>query len=412
MAALLAVWLMPKFWSGTRPAGVPFGIVFIPGTENFGTQDFALHLSYLQQIWHQSVAHPYRLDDQEQMVKLWFPRMASGLPHAYSPVTLVMTLPLLGMTPGWAYFLVTLLNAVLLVLLTAFYLLPRVKNSVQAGALLAAFCGYVLFDIFLMGQTAIITTSLLAASMVLLKKRSTDKGRWNLSGEILLGLLLYFMAIKPSVALILAALLAGERAWKPLIIAGFGFVLTWLLLVGHYGGVVSGLRDYLWILNHYCQADMTPFMRPGLVPGISTNLTSCLTILFPAQNAHIFLASRWLFEGLTLILLLARLMGRINLSTQFQGLLWTFLLFCPHLLVTEDFVICLLIGEGSFFRPDRYAALKILLVFLLVNLVMGTWTTWPLFFVVKLILAGWWLMDLISTSSKTPDNSLAADQEL
>ncbi len=287
------------------------------------------------------------------------------------------------------------------------YLLPRIKNSVQAGAVFASFFSYVLLDVFLMGQTSIVTTCLLAAGVVLLETRSKRTGRERLLADLLLSLILYLLAIKPSVGLILVALIIGERIWMALLACGVGLLLTWVLLANHYGGLIAGLQDYLWILNHYCQADMTSFLRPGLAPGISTNFTSALTIFAPEHNAAIFLASRLIFEGLIFALIVARWFKRISFSTQLQGLLLTFLLFCPHLLVTEDFVICLLIVEGNFFRPGWSALPKILLVFLLVNLILiGNLFTGPgsnplpLAFAAKVILASWWLLDLVRGSGR------------
>jgi hypothetical protein len=94
---------------------------------------------------------------------------------------------------------------------------------------------------------------------------------------------------------------------------------------------------------------------------------------------------------------------RIDLSCQFQGLLWSFLLFSPHLLVTEDIAICLLAVQGTFFRPGTGAQLKLLLIFVPVNLCfllvmqgMVSWMALPLFFVIKLVLACWWLTDILT----------------
>jgi hypothetical protein len=141
VAAAGAIGYAPKFWSAPRPADVPYGVSLIPGTDNFGTQDFAIHLNFLRQTWHESIRHPYQLEDQERIAKNWYPRMATGFPMAYSPVALVLALPLLAISPESAYFVVTFLNAALLLLLTWLYLLPRMTNSVQAGAVLATLCG-------------------------------------------------------------------------------------------------------------------------------------------------------------------------------------------------------------------------------------------------------------------------------
>jgi len=169
VAALLAVWVTPRFWSAPRPANVPYGVICLPDTNLVGTQDFAYHINYLRQIWHKSVAHPYRLAEQERIVRTWQPLASMGFPHAYSPVALATALPLLAIPVPWAFALFTFFNAALLILLTYRYLLPRIKNLVQGGAVLATFCSYALFDTFNMGQTSITTTCILAAGYVFFK---------------------------------------------------------------------------------------------------------------------------------------------------------------------------------------------------------------------------------------------------
>ncbi len=400
--AALAVLIAPKLWSGERSSGVPYGVVVLPGTNAFAAQDFAYNLNYLRQIAQRTVAHPYRLDAQEHMVRTWYARTSMGLVHGYSPVALVMASPLLMLPVEWAYALFTFFHAVLFVLLTVFYLLPRMKNSVQGRALLASFCSYALLDIWAMGQTAIVTTSILAAGAALLRNRSWT-GALLLRRDLILGGLFFVLAAKPSIALILAAMLIGERVWRPLGFAAIALASTWALLADHYGGFWIGLRDYAWLLNHYCQADATPFMRPGLSPEISTNLTSFVTKLAPGWNGAAFHSSRVLFEGLIFGLVILRWSKRISFSTQFQGLLWTFLLFCPYLLVTEDLAVCLLAVEGPFFRPGPGAAFKVLLVFLMVNLwLRGLAGGLPFVFPVKLTLAVWWLADLIFLQRRFP----------
>jgi hypothetical protein len=394
VVAVLGVFVAPKFWSGPRPAEVPYGIILIPGSDSFGIQDFACHMNYLHQIWNRAIDHPYRLRDQEQVMRTWYPRTTVGFPHPYSPVTMVVASPLMQIPVEWAYFLWTLCNAALLLLLTGFYLIPRMMNPVQAFAVLAVFCSYLVLDIFNMGQSAFASTGLVAAGYLLLSRRST----WppSLGRDLLLGLVLFVLCAKPSIALILFAMAVSERAWRPVILAGIGLMVTWVALAPHYGGYVGGLQDYAWLLNHYTPAYMTPLFSEGLPPGISTNFNAFVTTFMPGWNAGVFQFSRYVFEGLVLLLIFLRWTKRISLSTQFQGLFWTFLIISPYMLVTEDFVICLLAVEGNFFRGGPGATVKVVLVLLLANIWLGPLIHWPLTFTLKVVLAAWWLIDLMT----------------
>lgn len=397
--ALLGVWVAPKFWSGPRPEGVPYGVKLIPGKNAFGTQDFACHINYLQSIWNRSVEHPYRLEDQERIVRSWYPRNSMEFPHAYSPVVLVLGSPFLAMKVEWAFFLWALINAGLLLALTWGYLLPRIKNPTQGFAIMAVFCSYLLLDIFNMGQTALATTTLYAGSFLLLRDRSACHPV-QLSRDLVLFAALYALAAKPSIALIVFAMVIGQRAWRPLLLAMSGLLFTWAILAPYYGGYVAGLTDYSWLLNHFCSADMIPIFRGGLTPSISTNFTAFVTTLRPEWNREAFFLSQIIFEGLVVLLTLLRWSKRISFSTQFQGLLWTLLLFCPYLLVTEDFAICLLAVEGTFFRNGLGGAVKVLLVLLAANIWIGASLGWPLSFALKFVLAIWWLLELVLASRR------------
>ena len=398
--AVLTVVGMPTIWSMHRSADVPFGLHAYPDRPGYEIQDFAFHLNILHQIWNESVPHPYRLDDQEKMVRMWFPGLDGGMPHAYSPVALAIGMPLLAVSPFWAYFAITLLNAIFLLLLTRYYLLPRTRNTVQAAALLATFLGfYVLYLIFYMAQSALITTCLLAAGFVLLQKRPQQQGGARLMADFLLGCALYFTVAKPSLTPLLAIMILAEGAWLPLFVAGVGLAITWLLLGNHYGGYISGLQDYGALLSHYRQSDMTPFFASVWAPDKFTNFASALTALIPGSDALSFLLSRILFGGLLCGLFVARWFRWISLSNLYHGVLWTFLLFCPYLLATEDIAICLLIVEGNFFRSGSGAPWKVVLVlFLMGPFALGL--VFPVFFFIKLVLALWWLVDLVTYRSK------------
>jgi hypothetical protein len=392
--ALLAVAIAPLFWSGPRPEGVPYGMKLVPGTNSFGMQDFACYMNYLRQIQHRSVEHPYRIENQERIFRNWCPKTSMGFPHGYSPVALVLALPFLALKVEWAYFLWTLIDAGLFLALTWGYLFRRMKNLTQGFAIMALFCSYLPFDIFNMGQTALATTCLSACGYLLLRDRA-KRGLASAGRDILLALTLYALAAKPSIGMILFAMAVSQRAWRPVILAGAGLMLTWALLAPRYGGYIEGLKDYIWLLNHYCDADLTPFLRGSLGPAVSTSFTPFVTAFNPEWNEGAFLLGRFIFESLIVLLMFLGWSKRISLSTQFQGLLWAFLLFCPYLLVTEDFALCLLVVEGTFFRDGLGGAIKVLLVWVAANIWIGTLLHCPLPFAIKLVLAVWWLLELI-----------------
>lgn len=370
---------------------LPFGVGAITGGHNIRVQDFAINLNYLRQVSLRLCPHPYRLADQEEIIKHWIPFAMSGMPHGYSPVALVVAYPLLQLPERLAFQLFDFLNVVLLVVLTACYLLPRISNGAQGAAVLASFLGYSLANTIYMGQTSVGTTCTLALGMVLLHRREEKAAGWGL--DIALALILWVLAAKPSIAIVLATLLLGSRAWRALTICAFFLLATWLALSSWYGGIWSGLQDYFWLLNHYCRDDMTPFMQRGMNPAFSTNLNAFLTINFPALGETSFTLSRFLVLGGLLLLIALRWMKLLTLSGQFQGALWIFLLFSPYIAAPEDWVICLLAVEGIFFRPGWLAVFKVVLVFLIVNLQIGLLTHEPWFFPAKLTLAVWWLAD-------------------
>ena len=94
--AIAAVAVAPKFWS-TRPAGMPFGCLPIPGSNTVGMQDFSVHMNYLHRILDGSLRHPYQLAGQEQTVRAWSPSLRNGFAHAGNDVNPTSGRPVLKM---------------------------------------------------------------------------------------------------------------------------------------------------------------------------------------------------------------------------------------------------------------------------------------------------------------------------
>jgi hypothetical protein len=201
---------------------------------------------------------------------------------------------------------------------------------------------------------------MLGAIWFLLRREKSDE--WSIPG---LAILTWAICMKPSIAIIALALLAGARAWRALGLTVFLLAVTWAVLGPLYGGWWSGLRAYADLLGHYYESAMIPFMRDVFTRHGDTGANAYFTTLFPGHSALFFTASRVLFLAATALLLALRWSGRLTSSEHFRGMIWVFLMLCPYLLPSEDCIICLLIVEGGFFRSRniwRDGALLLLMI--------------------------------------------------
>jgi hypothetical protein len=367
------------------PIHLPFG-VFRDSGGNVYLQDFSYNVLYLKGIKERMVPHPYRLADQETLIRRMVPGITAGMTHAYSPVGLVLALPFISVPGAEAYLIYTSFAAIASVLLFCFYLLPRVESRLQLYALSAGALGVCLFVAFQLGQSSLITTPILGAFWMLLQKRTSLT---TLSADTLLALLFWILCLKPSLALIPLFLLLGAGAWRVLAIGILLLLATWIFTSGYYGGFWTGLQDYMVLLNHYDNEEFTPFMQRGNDFAFAASLTS----FDPHLSVHLFSLDRSLVLFSNLALLSLRWTSRITASEHFQGAIWIFLLFSPYLSGSEYWILCLLITEGRFFKSSTfpYAFGKFLLISGIVS--FGTIT---LLFVCKWLLFSWIVMESIS----------------
>ncbi|MCE0483714.1 MAG: hypothetical protein LV479_05695 [Methylacidiphilales bacterium] len=340
--------VLAKLQAASDP-GLPFGISSAHGAVY--AQDFSYNMLYFHGIKDRLVPRPYRLEDQEAMMRQILPGITSGMSHAYSPVAFVLVQPLLLVSGQKAYLIYTILCGLSALALYYFYLLPRVEVPVQFYALtICAICVWVV-TIFAVGQSPIITTALLGGFWALLTARPTQ---CTVARDLAIAVLFWALCLKPSVAILPALLLLGSKAWRPLSLGAALLLITWTALANFYGGWWTGLNDYLYLLNHYHNADFTPFMQRFSQSDDSKRFSA---FLFSLDRGAIF------FLGIALIILVWT--KRITPSEQFQGTIWLFLLFSPYLLPSENWVLCLLVVEGVFFRKQNsvfsYAKLFLLM---------------------------------------------------
>lgn len=382
---LCVIWASFVIWANlslsvmraeNRAQNLPVGVFsFSDGTVL--TQDFAYNLLFLKGVQERLVSHPYRLEDQENLLRRMVPEGTQGMTHAYSPVAFVLALPLLSISGGHAYLLYTILCAAGVLLLFYFHLLPQVESLLQIYALLACTVSVCVMLGLIVGQSALITTTFLGALWCLLKRRPTS---CSLVSDILIAALFWALSFKPSLTLIPLALLLGARAWRPVVLGLLLLLATWICVADYYGGWWTGFRDYLFLLNHYDNADFTPFFQRGYETPDHQHLTRLL-----------FSLDRDLILATSLSLIILRWMRRITGSEQFQGLVWAFLLLSPYLLPSENWIICLLVVEGSFFQSRNLAVIagKFLLLCAVLNLRSGLVFPWPVDAYLKWLLFAW-----------------------
>lgn len=375
---LLTAWLSIVLPTLQTNKDLPFGIFSFPNGE-VCAQDFAFNMLYFKGIHERLISHPYRLADQEKLIRKLLPALQSGLSHAYSPIAYVLALPLLAVSGYHAYLIYTILSALGIVLLFYFYLLPRVECPLQFYALMLCAASLCLMIAFAVGQSVLITTTFLGVFWGLLRQR-TASAAFPIHRDILLATLFWALCLKPSVAIIPLLLLLGAQAWRALAIGAALLLVTWISVANHYGGLWTGLEDYFYLLNHYHNADFSPFMQRRH----ETAAHALLTIrLFALKRALI------LVLGLTLLIL--RWKQIITLPEHFQGVVWIFLLVSPYLLPSEDWILCLLIVEGPFFNAKMSAAawVKLLLLFGIMDLRAGLTFPETMNFQLKCLLFAW-----------------------
>ena len=343
---LLCLWLIFVVFSVNRlladlqaknDRDLPFGILSSNGIVS--AQDFAYNMLYFKGIRERLVPNPYRFEDQEQMIRQLLPSMTSGRTHAYSPVGFVLALPLLTFSGRDMYLIYTILSALGFALLYYSYLLPRAEHPLQLAALAICALSVWFVTTFAVGQSSVLTTTLIGALWCLLKRRPAASSIWI---DISIAMLFWMVCLKPSVAIIPFMLLLGVRAWRPLVLGMAMLLITWISVAKYYGGWWTGFWDYLYLLNHYHDAGFTPFLR-----------TVNEAALDKDQALMLFSVKRDLLLFSSLALLILRLIRRITGSDHFQGMVWAFLLFSPYLMPSENLILCLLVVEGSFFCSDN-----------------------------------------------------------
>jgi hypothetical protein len=389
----LALWLGLLVWwmnlsmerlEAHNDPRLPFGV--ISTSKGIVAQDFSYQLLFFRGIRDRLASRVYTMAGQEKLLRQELPGIDSGMSHAYSPVAFILMLPLLGLPGSGSYLVYTVLVTIGIFLLFQFDLFPRAKSFFQLIALLICVTSVCIWADFAAGQSALLTTSLLGAFWVVLRRNAQR----SLSSDLLVAVLFWALCLKPSVAIIPLFLLLGARAWRAFEIGLLLILITWFCVADHYGGRWIGLRDYAFLLNNYHNGGMGDFMRRGHQSAVSLGAT-----------ASIFSLERNLLLVAGVSLLFLRWSRRLNASEHFQAMLGIFLLFSPYLLPSEDWILCLLVVEGSFFQTRNavQAGIKLLLLAAILDLRFPL-VGFDVVFSLKCLLAAWMLWETVSVRSR------------
>jgi hypothetical protein len=390
LCVLLVGWMGLVLPTLQMNKSLPFGMFSAPNG-SVCAQDFAYNMLYFRGIQERVVPNPYRLADQEKLIRQLLPVSQQGLSHAYSPVAYVLAQPLLLLSGYQAYLVYIVACALGIFLLFYGDLLPRTQSPLQLYALAICACSLCLVAAFAVGQSALLTTTVLGAFWYLLRRRDFAAGP-SFGRDLALAALFWVLCLKPSVAIIPALLLIGAQAWRALVIGAAFLFVTWLCVADRYGGFWTGLADYLYLLNHYHNADFSPFMQRGSETAAQSSWT-----------AHLFAIDRNLILILGTVLVVLRWKKRISLSEHFQGVMGLFLLFSPYLLPSEDWILCLLVVEGAFFNAPLsiLSALKLALIIAIMDLREGLTFPFAINYPALCLLFAWIFWELL-TSRRNP----------
>ncbi|MEM1060264.1 MAG: glycosyltransferase family 87 protein [Verrucomicrobiota bacterium] len=351
LLTVLGTWQMLA--SQQAQSGAPFGVFSWDEPDSpIAIVDFPTHLNFTRHFWAGEPPRPYTMEAQQAMVRAWVPNAGHGMPFAYSPVAVLLAAPMTLLPTGLAYLLWGLANAAAATLVWRCYLAPRVRDLPGLILALAGTLSLSFFSTLIIGQTSILTTVAIAGIWALLWDFARQEWRpLELRGSLLAGGLLFLVASKPSVAIAAGFLLLGARAWRALGVAAALCLATSLAMSPVLGGFPQWIGDYVALLGGYNQEQIGDFMRPGIPPQILTSLLGFLDQAGPGSPARNAAVCQVLWLGGSLLLCGLVLTRRLPPGAYFRLTLVWFLIFCPHVSATEDWLLVLAVVEPRAWPP-------------------------------------------------------------
>ena len=172
--------------------------------------DFSYNMLFLRGVHDRTIARPYQMEGQAQMARIILPESGSGMHHAYSPVSFDPHSPasLRHQFPG----LYRLFHHHRRRHPVADLLLSPAQPSrsrCNSAFLAIALPSVATMEALVVGQTAMLTTVLIGALWILLRRRQQSTGH-PLVLDLALALLFWTICFKPSIGFVPFILLAGR----------------------------------------------------------------------------------------------------------------------------------------------------------------------------------------------------------
>jgi len=346
------------FWMIVVPAlqAQNFGITFFPDGR-IEIRDFPSILVFAKAFWKGTAN--YDVQSYISATSEWAGRpLDIALPFPYSPTMLWLLGPFCPLPTAWAFTLWTILG------LCVVWRLAGPRWPIWVGV---AFFSPTAMLCFSLGQTVLLSTAalLFLSSLYPASGREPAEGSWRIWVG---GVVLWALSAKPQVAVTAGLALVGARQWRILAVALAMTAFSTLLLAPRLG--VHGFLGYLGMLAHY-DTQTTEFFGRNLFPEKMGNLRALLHITFGLGDTLAFRCSAALWVCALVGLLCADTLRRLDNACRWCLFVLAYLLFCPHLIASEELHLVLILalmsvwaaGAGAFV-PWAAVALGLAVLFL------------------------------------------------
>jgi hypothetical protein len=291
-------------------------------------KDFPFHFNFVQKAWrHETTVAEgssiYSVENHLKVTSEWAGRpMPYSLQFGYSPTMLLVLAPLVPLSPAAAFLLFDIAG-----LFAVFWMTH--PSRCRKGIGLIMFFSPVARFCFYLGQTALLS----GAALLFLALKTSDSRKEGWRDTAMTGIVLWAITAKPPVALAAAAVLLGLRRWRTLIAAGVLTSISTLLVSPLLGA--HWITDYLHLIGSYNRIDAGHVFAFSVVPEIMGNLRAILSVDIGLRDdvSSLISAAVWLIALASVAI--TGLRSRVSAPALWAMGILSYLLFCPHVTVTE-----------------------------------------------------------------------------
>ncbi len=292
--------------------------------------DFTVHFHFAKTLHEHEIERPYTSEGQLEIYEHWLHQPPSSvMPSAYFPTFYSILGTFSSMPVPFVFFLWNSLSALIWLKATQHLQqsLSIAKGTAISIAILASSTGY--YSIFF-GQTGLIFTGLL----ILLSRPipvSVIPQTLFTSAAILL------LFSKPPGAILGLALLLIQKRFREFAWSLLAPLLLTLLFCIHHGGAQTVI-DYTHWIQSYNVITIAPLFSDALTPLFQSNFLGFALEKLPITSSQILPVNQLLIGLMLLLGLFLLYRKRLELETIPAFLGWIYLLFSPHLVLSEDLI--------------------------------------------------------------------------